>query len=164
MVTFWIPRSYLTFDMERQKYSTKYLPLKGRSNLSSKIINSQEKTFFHHKMILHEKMFIKYCHIRLSPSLKPVKSEYRSKWRQFSSPLTLRGKEEEDNFWFAGKLLLLGPWTSHVLPVLDTKCSNTNSLNRKKKEILTKVIGLENWRTCIYCLTDNQIGVRFMWK
>ena len=39
-------RSYLTFDMERQKYSTKYLPLYGRSNLSSKIINSQEKTSF----------------------------------------------------------------------------------------------------------------------
>ena len=101
-------------------------------------------------------------HKALSPSLKPVKSEYRSKWRQFSSPLTLRGKkEEEDNFWFAGKLLLLGPWTSHVLPVLDTKCSNTNSLNRKKKkDYLTK----ENWLTYIYCLTDNQIGVRFMWK
>lgn len=87
-------RSYLTFDMERQKYSTKYLPLNGRSNLSSKIINSQEKKFFPCKMVYEKKMFIKYCHIRLSPSLKPVKSEYRSKWRQFSSPLTFRGKEE----------------------------------------------------------------------
>ena len=90
----------------------------------------------HKRYIVYEKNVHKILsHKALSPSLKPVKSEYRSKWRQFSSPLTLRGKkEEEDNFWFAGKLLLLGPWTSHVLPVLDTKCSNTNSLNRKKKK------------------------------
>ena len=59
-------RSYLTFDMERQKYSTKYLPLNGRSNLSSKIINSQEKTFFHYKMVYEKNVHKILSHKALS--------------------------------------------------------------------------------------------------